>query len=82
MDTFKIMLVKVSHRVQEANEMQGVLTKYGCNIKVRLGLHEAGNACSNQGLIILQLAGIDGEINAFEKELCGIDGVSAKFVEI
>ena len=82
MDTFKIMVVKVNRRVQKANEMQEILTKFGCNIKVRLGLHEAGDVCSNQGLIILQLAGDDKEIKAFEKELSGIDGVDAKLVEI
>jgi hypothetical protein len=82
MDTFKIMLVKVDRRVQKAAEMQGILTKFGCNIKVRLGLHEAGDVCSNQGLIILQLTGGGGEIAAFEKELCLLDGVSAKLVEI
>lgn len=82
MDTFKIMVVKVNRRVQKANEMQEILTKFGCNIKVRLGLHEAGDVCSNQGLIILQLAGDDAEIKAFEKELSGIDGVDAKLVEI
>ena len=82
MDTFKIMVIKVNHRVQKAPEMQEILTKFGCNIKVRLGLHEAGDACSNQGLIILQLAGGEDEISSFEKELSALDGVNAKLVEI
>lgn len=82
MNTFKIMIVKVDHRVQKVAEMQEVLTKFGCSIKVRLGLHEAGDACSNQGLIILQLTGDTDEIGTFEKELTAIEGVSAKLVEI
>lgn len=82
MDTFKIMLVKVNHRVQKVPEMQEVLTKYGCSIKMRLGLHEAGDVCSNQGLIILQLTGDEKEINAFEKELSSVEGISVKLVEI
>jgi hypothetical protein len=82
MDTFKIMLVKVNHRVQKVPEMQEVLTKYGCSIKMRLGLHEAGDVCSNQGLIILQLTGDEKEIKAFEKELSSVEGISVKLVEI
>jgi hypothetical protein len=82
LDGFKIMVIKVNYRVQKATEMQSILTKFGCNIKVRLGLHEAGDACSNQGLIILQVAGDDGTIATFEKELCSLEGVSAKLVEI
>jgi metal-responsive CopG/Arc/MetJ family transcriptional regulator len=82
MDTFQIMLVKVNHRVQKVPEMQEVLTKYGCSIKMRLGLHEAGDVCSNQGLIILQLAGDEEEIKKFEKELGSVEGISVKLVGI
>ena len=82
MDMFKIMVVKVNHRVQKVPEMQQVFTKYGCNIKMRLGLHEAGDVCANQGLIILQLAGDEEEIRSFEKELSETEGISAKLVEI
>ena len=82
MELFKIMIVKVDARVQKAPEMQEVITKYGCGIKVRLGLHEAGDVCSNQGLIILQLAGEDAENTAFAKELNDIEGIKAKLVEI
>lgn len=82
METFKIMIVKLSHRAQKAAELQQILTKFGCSIKVRLGLHEAGDVCSNQGLIILQLTGEDESIKNFEKELGTIEGVNAKYVEI
>lgn len=82
MDMFKVMLLKVNHRVQKAAEMQEMLTKYGCCIKMRLGLHEAGDVCSNQGLIILQLAGAEEEIKKFEVEIGKIEGISAKLVEI
>jgi hypothetical protein len=76
------MIIKVDARVQKAPEMQEVITKYGCSIKVRLGLHEAGDVCSNQGLIIMQLAGKDEENNEFAKELNAIEGIKAKLVEI
>ena len=41
--TYKLMLIKIDHRSTEAVKVQSVLTKYGCNIKVRLGLHEVSN---------------------------------------
>ena len=54
--TYKLMLIKIDHRSTEAVKVQSVLTKYGCNIKVRLGLHEVSNDfCSNDGLIVLEV---------------------------
>lgn len=82
MENFDIMVIKVDQRVQKAPGMQTVITKYGCNIKVRLGLHEAGDVCSNQGLIILQTVGDREELKKFEDELNNIDGVKAKSVVI
>lgn len=82
MENFDIMVIKVDQRVQKATEMQSVFTKFGCNIKVRLGLHEAGDTCSNQGLIILQTVGDKSELAAFEKELNAISGVTAKSLAI
>jgi metal-responsive CopG/Arc/MetJ family transcriptional regulator len=76
------MAVLVNYRSRYAGEIQQILTRYGCLIKVRLGLHEAGNVCSENGLIILQLDGEKGEIIAFHDELNGIEGVTAKIMEI
>jgi hypothetical protein len=82
MNSFKIMIVKCDARSKIAPHMQEIFTKYGCNIKVRLGLHEAGDACSNQGLILLQLTNDEKESKAFLDELNGLDGVTAKLVDI
>lgn len=83
METFKIMLIKVNHRVQKAPAMQEVLTKYGCNIKVRLGMHETSDdSCSNEGLIILQLSGDDAKFEKFLEELNDVEGVTAKLAKI
>lgn len=79
---FAIIAVLVNYRSRHAGEIQQILTKHGCLIKVRLGLHEAGNVCSENGLIILQLDGEKGEIIAFHDELNGIEGVAAKIMEI
>ncbi|MBN2259166.1 MAG: hypothetical protein JW702_01325 [Clostridiales bacterium] len=50
-----IVGIKVSHRSDEAKQVQEILTKYGCIIKTRLGLHDAGSECSDEGLILLEL---------------------------
>jgi len=82
MSTYNIMVIVLNRRSKNAESMQNVFTKYGCIIKVRLGLHEAENACSEDGLIILQLAGEKEEIAAFKDQLNSIEGVKAKAIEI
>lgn len=53
-----ILGIKIEDRMKEAGEVQKLLSRYGCSIKTRLGLHEvAGDYCSTSGLIILELAG-------------------------
>jgi len=76
-ENYNIMAVVIGHRSKNAPEVQKVLTKFGCMIKVRLGLHEAGNVCSEEGLVILQLAGDSSEIKNFQEELNAIEGVRA-----
>lgn len=82
MSRVNVMSLLVNNRRENAIELQKVLTKSGCIIKARLGLHEAGEMCSDEGLIILQLIGNSGEIIALENELNSLDGVIAKNVEL
>ena len=81
---FKIMAIKIEPRIKNAPEVQEVLTKYGCIIQTRIGLHEASqDSCSNSGLILLNL--IDNEKNETSKlkdELNNIQGTIAKLLEI
>lgn len=77
-----IMVIKTCKRKDNADFLQKILTEFGCIIKTRLGLHEAGNVCSDEGLIILQLVGDPGEAEKLEKALNGLDGISYKSVQI
>ena len=77
-----IMVLLVNHRDTKAPELQKVLTELGCNIKMRLGLHEAGDVCSEEGLIILQLCGTQAEISNVEKTINSLDGIKAKYIEL
>jgi hypothetical protein len=49
---------------------------------MRLGLHEAGDACSDTGLIILQLTDEPEEIKRFEEALDALGGVAYKVTSI
>lgn len=82
MACYNVAAVLINNRTVNATEVQEVLTKYGCMIKTRLGLHEAGNACSDNGLLILQLCGDKAEVDNMLKELNAIQGVKAKNIEL
>ncbi len=75
-----IMVVKIGDRRQRSPEVQEVLSRFGCCIKVRLGLHETENACAEEGVLVLQLTGEKKEMLALEKALNEMENVKAKMV--
>jgi hypothetical protein len=76
----RILGVLITNRVKEAGRVQNILTKFGCCIKTRLGLHETpGNSDSSQlGLILLELIGDTSEMDKLEKELGELAGIQLK----
>ena len=77
-----IMAIKVNGRIAKAPLVQEILTKYGCNIKTRVGFHEVNeDQCSTDGILILQLFGQKTEIQALFDEIGRIDGVIPKIIE-
>lgn len=75
----RILGLYVTQRVKDAVKIQDVLTKYGCSIRTRLGLHEASNEfCSPSGLIILELTGDVNECIKLENELLKIEGLQVQ----
>lgn len=79
MDNF-IVLIKIGDRDQSAIEVQRVLTQFGKNIKVRLGLHDF-DELSSKGLIVLQVISQKDGDNIL-KELEGIQDINVKVVTI
>ena len=81
---FTIMVIKLEPRISIAPAVQEVLTKYGCIIHTRIGLHEASkDSCSNSGLIVLNLLNDDKEeINRLKEELENMKGVIIKLIEV
>ena len=49
MDKHIIVGVHITERAKHAGEVQKVFTEFGCQIRTRLGLHEA-----NKGLLLSQ----------------------------
>ncbi len=75
----RILGVLITNREKEAGNVQRILTKFGCTIKTRLGLHEISNdLCSPCGLILLELLGDTSEMDKLEAELDKLSGVQLK----
>ncbi len=75
-----IVGIQVNHRSGDAVKVQGILTKYGCIIKTRLGLHEASNICSDEGLILLELIERKDKVSVecLEEEINALEDVKIK----
>ena len=79
MEKHLIFGVHITNRVKHVPEVQKVLTEFGCSIRTRLGLHEAGaTACSPNGLILLEMVGDDKASNRMARKLRAIAGVEVQ----
>ena len=72
-----ILGIQIGDREHEALKVQELLTKHGCIIKTRLGLHESGEGlCSSKGLVLLEfLPNKEVEIEEMESELSKLESV-------
>ncbi|MBN2584522.1 MAG: hypothetical protein JXL80_15780 [Planctomycetes bacterium] len=74
-----IVGIHVTERTRHANEIQKVLTQFGCSIKTRLGLHEASaEFCSPNGLILLECVCGGGECDQMVTQLEAIEGLEVQ----
>lgn len=76
-----VMAILVDKRRETAVRVQEILTKYGCIIRTRLGLHET-EACSDDGLIILQLCAPEAQVQQFKDELNALERVKAEVINL
>ncbi len=78
-----ILLILIGHRKMAAVQVQKVLTGWGCMIKTRLGIHDGVmENCSDQGLVILELAGDRQKMDELARKISLIKGVSSKIVDL
>lgn len=82
MGIYHLMGILIQKRRENSAKVQEVLTQYGCLIKVRLGLHESGDRCAEEGLVVLQLDGPQEEIDELYADLNVIDGVAADLITL
>ena len=74
-----ILGIRIHDRTQDVTALQSILTKYGCTIRTRLGLHEVVDEnVSVGGIILLELTGNKEEFLKLENELLTLDGVTVK----
>ena len=79
----RVMLVLLDQRKKNAVQVQKILSEWGCLIRTRLGIHEGVlENCSEEGLIILELAGDKEMHEKLAERLNALPNVVAKLVEI
>ena len=79
MKEIRVLGIYINDRLDTAKLVQATLTKFGCSIKTRLGLHEViDELCSTSGLILLELTGDVNEAIKLENELLKIEGVQVE----
>ena len=79
MNEIWILGIQITDRVKEVADVQSILTKFGCTIKTRLGLHEVNDGfCARSGLILLELTGNREEFFKLENALLLVDGLQVK----
>lgn len=76
MKEVRIVGVMINDPSKGANNIQNILTKYGCSIRTRLGIHDMNNEYANDtGLMLLELCGDTQECLRLENELLALEGV-------
>ena len=83
MSSYYIIGVRMDNRIDNAEKFQEVLTKNGCMIKTRLGLHDIiDDDCANDGIIVLQPYGSKEDVEALVNELNSLEGIMARYIDL
>ena len=83
MNCYYIIGLRVNHRTANAAKLQELLTSFGCNIKLRVGLHETSETyCTDDGVILLQVCGEKEKIDEMMAAFDAFEGVSAKLMDL
>jgi len=78
-DIHIILGIHIGDRLKNAVDVQKVFTEYGCNIKTRIGLHDASESvCSPSGVVLIEFFGTEDEAEAMKHKLSAIEGVQVQ----
>ncbi|OGI21037.1 MAG: hypothetical protein A2287_05245 [Candidatus Melainabacteria bacterium RIFOXYA12_FULL_32_12] len=70
MEKVTILGVLLANRTVTSPCFQEIISKHGCNIKTRIGLHTVSDGkCSTDGVILLETIGTDEEIESLAKDI-------------
>lgn len=69
-----IIGIKLPDKINNAVELQKILTEFNCIIKMRIGINNSSIFCSSTGIVLLQIENQDKAIE-LEKELIEISGI-------
>lgn len=79
MKEVRVLGVMINDPSKGADRIQNILTKYGCTIRTRLGIHDINeDYASDTGLMLLELAGDMQECLRLENELLALEGVDVQ----
>ena len=78
MKKYNIIGVHVTDRIKKVNDVQKILTKYGHDIRTRLGLHETSENSPN-GVILIEVESPSYKV--LKDELSKIDGIELKVMK-
>ena len=75
--------IRLSSRINNSTAFQDILTKYGCIIKTRLGLHDTScGVCSPYGIIILEIVNNEEMTQSLILDLQNFEGVKFNIMEL
>ena len=72
-----ILGIQIANPAEAGERLQDTLTKYGCTIRTRMGLHN-DEEDGSEGLIILELMNDPEEITNLKKALSQLENVEMK----
>jgi hypothetical protein len=79
MKEVRILGVMINEPGKDSGNIQSILTKYGCSIRTRLGLHDIDEEYAREsGLMLLELIGDVQECLRLENELLALEGVEVQ----
>ena len=79
MKEVRVLGVMINDPSKGADRIQNILTKYGCTIRTRLGIHDIDQEyASKTGLMLLELVGDMQECLRLENELLALEGVDVQ----
>jgi len=71
-----ILGIKINNRNDNATKVQNILTKFGCYINTRLGLHsQEKDYCSQLGLVLIEITN-NKKAEEIETELSTINDIA------